>query len=185
MGALSLEAARSARPAAEEYAPYYDTYIRKVGDGDVVRALAGQIGETLALLESIPEANAGYRYAEGKWSIREVVGHVCDAERIFTYRALRFARGDETALPGFDEQAYVAHGSADRRPLSSHADEFEAVRRATVAFFDALTPEEWLRHGVSNGKTTSVRAFAWIVAGHERHHVDILRSRYLQAGARP
>ena len=179
MTIISLDQVRAARPAADEHVPYYATYIGKVGDGDIVRALAGQIGDTLALLESISEEKAGHRYAEGKWSIRELVGHVCDAERIFGYRALRFARGDETALPGFDENAYVANARLDERPLASLADELDAVRRATVALFDGLFPEEWIRRGVSNGRPMSVRALAWIIAGHERHHVEILKTRYL------
>jgi uncharacterized damage-inducible protein DinB len=179
MTVISPDEARAMRPGGDEYAPYYGTYIGKVGDGDIVRALAGQIGETLALLESIPESQAGHRYAEGKWSIRELVGHVCDTERIFTYRALRFARGDETPLPGFDENAYAAAARHDQRSLAGLADELDAIRRATVAFFDGLHPEQWVRRGVANGKTMSVRALAWVAAGHERHHVEILRSRYL------
>ncbi|HEX9565737.1 MAG TPA: DinB family protein [Gemmatimonadaceae bacterium] len=180
MTVMSLEDTRAARPEADEYAPYYGTYIGKVGDGDIVRALAGQIGETLALLESIPESKAGHRYAEGKWSIREVIGHLCDAERIFGYRALRFARGDATPLPGFDEKSFVANARFDERSLTSMADELDAVRRASIVLFDGLFPEEWLRRGTSNGQTMSVRAFAWIAAGHERHHLDILRTRYLR-----
>jgi hypothetical protein len=179
MTVISLQDVRATRPDAGEYAPYYQRYIERVGDGDVVRALAGQIGETLAFLEAIPESRAGHRYAEGKWSIREVVGHLCDTERIFAYRALRFARGDQTPLPGFDENAYVANARLDDRPLASLADDLDAVRRATVALFDGLFPEEWLRRGPANGVSMSVRSLAWIAAGHERHHVEILRTRYL------
>lgn len=179
MTVSSLEQVRAARPEAGEFNPYYATYIGKIGDGDIVRTLAGQVGESIALIESIPEARAGHRYAAGKWSIRELVGHVCDAERIFTYRALCFARGDATPLPAFDENAYVARSRLDDRSLAGLADELDAVRRATVALFDSLFPEELLRRGVANENPMSVRALAWIIAGHERHHMEVLRGRYL------
>ena len=170
--------ARTTRPAPEEYAPYYGTYIGKVADGDVVDALRGQITDTLAYLRAIPESRGGHRYAEGKWSIREVVGHLTDAERIFAYRALRFARDDSTPLPGFDENAFVANARFDERTLASLINEFEAVRRATIAQFESFFPEEWLRAGNASGKQMSVRALAWVIAGHELHHRGILRERY-------
>lgn len=169
---------RSTRPAADEFASYYGTYITRVPDGDVVHTLNGQIAPTLDYLRTIPEAQGGHRYAAGKWSVREVVGHVADAERIFAYRALRFARGDSTPLPGFDENAYVANARVDDRPLSGLIDEYEAVRGATVAMFDGLFPEEWLRAGEASGKRMSVRALAWVIAGHELHHVEVLKTRY-------
>jgi hypothetical protein len=170
---------RATRPADDEYAPYYGTYIRKVGDGDIVTTLARQIDGTLAFLRGIPDARAGHRYAPGKWSIREVVGHLSDAERVFTYRALRFGRGDATPLPGFDENEFMKRARLDDRSYASLVDEFEVVRRATVALFDGFFPDEWTRHGSASGKEVSVRALAWIVAGHELHHVDVLRTRYL------
>ena len=168
----------STRPAADEFAPYYGTYITKVPDGDVVRTLHGQIAQTLEYLRAIPESRGGHRYAPGKWSIREVVGHLADAERIFAYRALRFARGDSTPLASFDENAYVTNARLDERPLASLIDEYEAVRGATVAMFDGLFPDEWIRAGEASGKRMSVRALAWVVAGHELHHVEVLRTRY-------
>ena len=170
---------RSTRPAADEFAPYYGTYITRVPDGNVVHTLGGQIAHTLGYLRAIPESKAGHRYAPGKWSIREVVGHLSDAERIFGYRALRFARGDSTPLPGFDENAYVTNARLDDRPLASLIDEYEAVRAATIAMFDGLFPEEWIRGGEASGKRMSVRALAWVIAGHELHHLDVLRTRYL------
>jgi hypothetical protein len=170
--------ARTSRPAPDEFAPYYGKYIEKVADGDVVEALKSQVGGTLGYLRSIPESRAGHRYAEGKWSIREVVGHLADAERIFAYRALRFARGDQTALPGFDENAFVANARFDDRTLASLVDEFAAVRAATIAQFDGFFPEEWVRCGSASGKVMSVRALAWVTAGHELHHLSILRERY-------
>lgn len=171
--------ARSSRPAADEYAPYYDAYIRKVGDGDIVRTLLAQGRETATFLRAIPESRGRHRYGEGKWSIREVVGHVCDAERVFAYRALCFARGDETPLPGFDENTFIARSRLDDRPLAGLVDEFEAIRAATVALFDGLFPDEWLRRGTANGKVMSVRGLAWVIAGHELHHGEVLRARYL------
>ena len=132
-----------------------------------------------ACLRAIPESRAGHRYAPGKWSIREVVGHICDAERVFLYRALRFARNDSTPLPGFDENAFVSASRFDDRALAGLVAEFEAVRAATVPFFDALYPEEWTRHGTASGKGMSVRGLAWVIAGHELHHLDVLGTRYL------
>ena len=115
---------RATRPAADEYAPYYGTYISRVGDGDIVHTLKAQIGPTTAALRAIPESRAGHRYAPGKWSIREVIGHLSDAERIFAYRALRFARHDATPLPGFDENAFVANARLDERSLGGLVDDF-------------------------------------------------------------
>lgn len=170
---------RATRPAADEYAPYYGTYVAKVSDGDIVATLRQQVRETMALVRAIPEPGAGYRYAEGKWSIREVLGHLSDAERVFSYRALRFARGDATPLPGFDENAFIAGARFDDRTLASIAAEFEAVRASTVALFESLVPAEWTRRGTASGKEMSVRALAWVIAGHELHHRAVLQERYL------
>ncbi|MGQ0648692.1 MAG: DinB family protein [Gemmatimonadaceae bacterium] len=170
---------RSARPAPNEHAPYYGTYVSRVPDGDIVDTLAGQIGATLASLRAIPDSLGGKRYAEGKWSIREVIGHLADAERVFGYRAMRFARADQTELPGFDENAFVANASFDQRTLASLCDEYAAVRAATVQFYAGLTPEEWNRSGTANRARMSVRALAWVMAGHELHHLNILSTRYL------
>lgn len=171
---------RATRPAPDEYAPYYGTYVTKVADGDIVRTLSHQISGTLSYLRSIPPSHEGYRYAAGKWSIREVIGHLCDAERVFAYRALRFARGDTTPLPGFDENEFMRRSRLDERPLASLVDEYAAVRAASVALFDSLFPEEWGRHGNASGKEMSVRALAWVIAGHELHHLDVLQTRYGQ-----
>ncbi len=170
---------RATRPAADEYAPYYGTYVSRVGDGDIVRTMKAQIGPTAAFLREIPESRGGHRYAAGKWSIREVIGHLSDAERIFTYRALRFARHDATPLPGFDENAFVANAHLDERSLGSLVDEYEAVRNASVAMFGNFFPDEWRSAGEASGKRMSVRALAWVIAGHELHHVGVLRERYL------
>ena len=170
---------RATRPAPDEFAPYYGRYIDRVPDGDIVATLGDQIEETLAVLHDIPDERAGFRYAPDKWSIREVIGHLSDAERIFAYRALRIARGDETPLPGFDENAFVSRARLDDRSFAGLIAEFAAVRAASIALFDSLFPEEWARRGIASEKGVSVRALAWIAAGHEIHHLGILRERYL------
>lgn len=168
-----------ARPQADEHIPYYGKYIALVPDGDLVGTLRAQIESTLALLGSIPEARASHRYAPGKWSIKEVVGHMTDVERVMTYRALRIARGDTTPLPGFDENAWVPVAHAEARSLASLAHELAEVRRATLAFFETVDATAAARRGTANDSPISVRALAYIVAGHEIHHVKILRERYL------
>ena len=169
-----------ARPEETEHLPYYGKYISLVPDGDILALLGGQIEATSALLRSVPESRAGFRYAPDKWSIRQVVGHLIDAERIFVYRALCFARDDRTPLPGFEENAYVRNAGFDDCPLSGLAAELESVRRSTLFFFKHLGPQAWLRGGLANGAGVSVRALAYIIAGHELHHREILRSRYLE-----
>lgn len=169
---------RSTRPAPDEYAPYYGRYITKVGDGDVVASLESQLTHTLEFLRAIPESKAGHRYAPGKWSIRECVGHMADTERIFCYRAVRFSRGDATPLPGYDENAFVANARFDARSMHSLIDELEAVRRASIPFFGSLVADEWMRKGTASDHGVSVRALAWIIAGHELHHLEVLKTRY-------
>jgi len=170
---------RTTRPDSTEHVPYYGKYVALVPTGDVVETLSAQQDETLAMLRDLPEDQGGVRYAPGKWSVREVVGHLTDSERIFSYRALRFARADETELAGFDENTYVAKSHLDARSLRSLCDEYEAVRRSTVLLFASFDGEEWMRRGTANAAPVSVRALAWICAGHELHHREILRTRYL------
>src|SRR5947209_16736162 len=159
-----MPAVQIARPKPAEYAPYFGTYVDKVPDGDVLTLLARQIEETVGALARLSEADAGFRYAPGKWSIREVVGHVADTERIFTYRALCFARGEKQSLPGFDENDYVAGAKFDARPLAERLAEFRSVRAATLSFFSGLDEEELLRRGVANQKEYTVRSVAFIIA---------------------
>jgi len=173
-----VTAAAIPRPVAPEYAPYYGRYIDKVPDGDLLRTLEDQGRETQAVLAGLSEAKALHRYAPGKWSVKEVIGHVTDTERVFSYRALRFARGDATALPGFDENAWVPAGSFDARSLADLAAELDAVRRATLALFRGLDAAALARRGTASDNAVSVRAIAWIIAGHERHHVALLHERY-------
>jgi len=167
------------RPAADEYNPYYEKYISRVPDGDIVEQLTAQVSSTIALLESIPESKGDYRYAEGKWSVKESVLHVIDAERIFAYRALRIARGDKTPLPGFEQDDYVPFSRAAERTLHDIAEELGQVRQASVALFKHLDEEAVSRRGTASNNPVTPRALAYIIAGHELHHVRILRERYL------
>ena len=167
------------RPDATEYAPFYGTYVGKVPDGDLLELLERQRRETQNVLAGLSDTQALHRYAPGKWSMKEVVGHLMDSERVFCYRALRFARADEKPLQGFDDKAWVPAGSFDARPLADLAAELDAVRRATIALFGGFDAAALARKGTANNNEVTVRALAWIVAGHERHHVAILRERYL------
>lgn len=174
-----MSSAITSRPGEGEYQSGYDSYIQLVPDGNIVTILAEQIEETLALLDQIDEAKAGYRYQPDKWSIRQLLGHVIDSERVFSYRALRFARGDQTALAGYEQDDYVANGSFDDTPLKELRDELETVRRATILLFKHLDQNAWMRFGVANEAKVSVRALAYMIAGHEIHHRGVLQSRYL------
>jgi len=172
------------RPDASEYAPYYGKYIELVPGNDVLSALRGQIGDTLGTLREVSDADSLRRYAEGKWSLREVAGHLMDTERIMAYRALRIARNDATPLAGFDQDPYIAAAGFDRRDWNGLIDEFEAVRRSNVLLFEGLEGEAWARLGVTNGNGISVRALGYIIAGHELHHMRIVRERYLITAGR-
>jgi len=167
------------RPAATEYAPFHAAYVQAVPDGDVLSFLERQGRETVALLRGVSEKQSQHRYAPGKWSIREVVGHMNDAERVFTYRALSFARSDTTPLPGFDENAWGASSNADRRTLAELVEDFAAVRAATLTLFRGLSDNEIGRAGTASGHRVTVAALAYVVAGHEKHHLKILKERYL------
>jgi len=167
------------RPDPSEHVPYYGKYIALVPEADAIQALESQIADGLALLRTIPEAKGDHRYGSGKWTIKEVIGHLIDAERVFAYRALRFARNDQTAVPGFDETTYVPAGGFGRRTLADLAAEWELVRRSNLAMFRGLDAGAWPRQGTANGNAISVRALAFIIAGHGRHHAALLRERYL------
>lgn len=169
------------RPEAAEVPQFCAGYVAKIRDGeDIMAVLADQLEEVPAWFGRIPESRGGYRYAPGKWSIRQVLGHLSDVERVFAYRALRFARGDATPLPGFDEDAWAPQGGADERTLADLAAEWADVRRATIALFRGLPSSAWDRRGLSSGKEISVRALAYATAGHVRHHVEVLEERYLR-----
>jgi uncharacterized damage-inducible protein DinB len=177
---MPATALRISRPEAGEYIEYYSTYIDKVPDTDVVALLAKQIDETVSTLSGLSDKEALYRYAPGKWSIKQIVGHMADTERIFVYRALCFARKEKQSLPGFDENDFVNAASFDNRSLADHLAEFRNVRAATLAFLKGLNEEEMKRMGTANGKPLSVRAVAYILAGHEKHHMGVIRERYLK-----
>lgn len=167
-----------ARPGADEHLPYYGRYIQLVPGDDAMATLATHIDGWAPSLRKLTEAQALHRYAPGKWSVKETLGHVCDGERVFAYRALRFARADVTGLPGFDENAWVPHSGADRRPIGDLVDELRAVRAATLALYRSFDAGMLLRRGEANGASISVRALAWICAGHALHHHTLLRERY-------
>lgn len=167
-------------PDRSEAVDYYFTYIDKVPAGDIRRILADQAADVLTLLRGIPEGQSLHRYGPGKWSIREVVSHLNDAERVFSFRALWFARRLPEPMPSFDQDVVIAAAGADARTWDSHLDEFAAIRAATVALFDSLPDEAWGRRGIASDNPVSVNALAYICAGHVAHHVGILRSRYLQ-----
>lgn len=167
------------QPGRDEYSEYYHKYVARVPEGDVVAILATQIEDTITLLRNRTEEQALSAYAPGKWTIKEVIGHLSDVERVMSYRALRFARADATPLPGFDENTYAPAGEFNNRPLASLLAELAAARRATVALFAGLPDDAWTRSGPANNVSVSVRALAWIIAGHELHHRAILAERYM------
>jgi len=170
---------RSQRPDPSEYPPFYAGYVAQVPDGDVVEALIGGAEIAAALLHDVSEAQGDRAYAEGKWTLKEVLLHCADAERIFAYRALRIARGDTTPLPGWDENTYAPMSGANAREMGSIMNELESVRDASVTLFEGLPAESWSRRGEANGNPVTVRAIAWITAGHLLHHLEVIQERYL------
>ena len=169
------------RPGVDEYPAAFADYVDRIADDeDIVGVLGTQRDEVLARLEGIAEARGDYRYAPNKWSIKDMVGHLCDTERVFAYRALRIGRGDSTPLPSFDDQAYVAEARAGDRTLADLAAEWGDVRRATLALFRNLPAEAWHRRGTASDRPISVRALAYVIGGHVRHHLQILEERYTE-----
>jgi hypothetical protein len=169
----------AAKPAATEHAPYYSRYIDLVAGNDVVAALTQQAEDALVLLRGLDETQGDFRYAPEKWSIKELIGHINDAERIFAYRVLCFARGDTTPLPGFEQDDYIAGGNFAARTLDDLIGEYEAVRSATLALLRSFDDTAWQRRGTASDNEMTARAAAYVIAGHELHHVKILRERYL------
>lgn len=166
------------RPPQTEYAPFYAGYVALVPETDVLPVLEGQVDAIRRLLAPVPAEKESYRYAEGKWSLRQVLGHLVDAERVFGYRAFCFSRGEEAPLPSFDENRYVDAARSDSIPSAELLEELALVRQGNLAVFRRLDDREWARVGTASGKPVSVRALAWIMAGHPRHHLNILRERY-------
>ncbi len=171
------------RPDSSEAKEYYFKYIDRIQDGDICAVLASQGRDTLALLRGITDEQSRHRYAPGKWSIREAAGHVNDTERLFVSRAFWFARGFDSELPSFDQEVAVAASNADARSWQSIVEEFEAVRAGTLTFFQNLPEHGWTRTGVASGNPFSVRALAYLIAGHADYHNEILRERYLAGHA--
>lgn len=167
------------RPREDEYPPYFGKYIELVAGNDAMGVLRGQIAHSLETLRAVSGEGSLRRYAESKWSLREVVGHMIDTERIMAYRALRAARADATPLSSFDQDAYIAAAGFDLRDWAGLLEEFDAVRRTTVMLFAGLDAAAWGRRGVAGGKEITPRALAFIIAGHESHHMRIVRERYL------
>jgi hypothetical protein len=165
------------RPDPTEYAPYYTKYVNLVPEEDIVSVMRSQRGETVALLSGVSQREALVHHPPYTWSIKDVVGHLTDSERVFAYRALRFARGDATPLPGFEENPYVEAAQSDRLPLAELVAGFEAVRRSTISLFQGLTEAAWHQRGIANGDGVSVLGLAYIIVGHERHHMAIVRRR--------
>jgi len=166
-------------PDRTEAAEYYFTYIDQVGAGDIREILEAQAGETTALLRSISEQRSLHRYAPDKWTIRQAVGHMNDAERVFVFRAFWFARAFDAHLPSFDQNVAVFTAGSDERTWASHIEEFQSIRAATVTFFKNLPEDAWMRRGMASGNPFTVRALAYLVAGHVAHHSAIIRDRYL------
>ena len=176
-------ATASLRPQPGEYAPYYDRYISLIPGNDILAALTAledQRRQMLLLLSGRTEADGDLRYAPEKWSLKEVLGHINDTERIMSYRALRIARGDATPIEGFEQDDYVRNGPFRRRPLSDLIEDYIAVRRATLSLFRNLDEAAWTRRGVANKNEVTVRALAYIIAGHELHHRRIIEEKYLK-----
>jgi len=173
-----------AAPDASEYAPYYARYISLVNADGILAALSDQAQETRALFSGFIDADEDYRYAPEKWSVKEVLGHVIDAERVFAYRALRIARNDRTPLPGFEQDDYVRNGGFAQQRLADLIEEFAWVRRSNLMLFRQFSPEAWMRVGIADEKEISVRAIAYIIAGHELHHRQVLKEKYGVASVR-
>jgi len=166
------------RPGADEYFEYYDRYIQQVPGDDALPALASQLDAWVKKMRALSETQALHRYAPGKWSVKEVLGHMCDGERVFSYRALRCARADRTPMPGFEENEWVPASKSDRRPIGEILDELTTIRTGTVMLFHSLDPEMLALRGIANDQTISARALAWIIAGHTLHHQKGLRENY-------
>ena len=164
---------------ADEYNSYYDAYLRKTNDVTLKEGLKSNLETIISFLEDIPEPKLDYHYAEGKWTIKEVILHIIDTERIFAYRALCIARQDESMFPGFDQDAYVPVSNANERSFRSLLDEYKAVRLATIALFDSFDDKVLLQTGTASNSVVSVRALGFILLGHENHHCEIIQERYL------
>lgn len=167
------------RPEKVEYAEYYETYVSLVEENNIVSAMQKQLDEVNDLFSQMPDEKGLYTYAEGKWTIKELLGHLIDGERVFAYRAFRISRGDRTPLPGFDQNPYIENAGYNSVKLSKLLAEFSLLRQSNILFFQNLSDEMWTQTGIASDNEISVRALAYIMVGHIRHHVKILKERYL------
>jgi uncharacterized damage-inducible protein DinB len=167
------------KPQPHEYASFNPAYIANVGDNDVISALENQLAITCNLFSTLPPGKADYAYDTGKWTLKEVLGHMADTERIMSYRLLRFARNDGAELRGFNENDYVANARFATREMSDLLEEYVLVRKANLHLFKSLNDDEKQRSGIANGKPVTVNALLYVIAGHELHHIDIIKQRYL------
>ncbi len=167
------------KPVEGEYLPYQLNYIKRVPEGDMIRILRDDITETANFLKDLPAEKQNYRYAEGKWTIKEILQHLIDTERIMCYRALTFARNDKTELPGFEQDDYVRDGNANELDFREMVDEYVAVRNATIYMFKSFNDELLTRSGIANKGSVKVKSFAYVIAGHELHHMAIIREKYM------
>lgn len=167
------------RPERSEYDPYYETYVSLVPETEIVPVLSGQTTELQDIFNGVPDEKGTHSYAEGKWSLKEVLGHLIDGERMFAYRVFRISRGDKTPIEGFEQDGYIENAHSNNRSFADLLEEFKLLRRANVLFFNNLNDEAWVRIGTANEREISVRALAFIMAGHIRHHINILKERYL------
>ena len=170
-----------ARPEPGEYSPYHVRYISLVPGNDIIGTLESQRRQMLILLSGRDDKDGDLRYAPDKWSVKEVLGHICDSERIFAYRALRLSRADRTPIEGFEQDDYVCNGPFANRPIAELIEDYIAVRRATLTLFRNLDEQAWARRGIANNNEVSVRALAYLIAGHELHHRRILEEKYFGA----
>lgn len=166
------------RPEVGEFNPYYSSYVNLVQDGEIVEILNEQIKETFLLLKDITDQQAHFRYASNKWSLKEVIGHIADTERIMSYRLLCIARGETVSLPGYDDMEYVQNASFNRQSIQDLLDNFTAVRHSTLHLVKSMEQDAWIRRGSANGSEVTVRAIVSIIAGHELHHLQIIKERY-------
>lgn len=169
---------RTQRPTSADAAEYYFTYVDRVPDGDVVEQLRNQIIETQALLSSIDENRAGFRYQADKWSVKQVVGHIADAERVFAYRALAFSRAEQQAIPGMDQDLWMTASRFDELSFPAILGDLVAIRESTVTLFRDFSEKQWQRRGMASEVEFQAGAIAWIIAGHELHHRSVLEKRY-------
>jgi uncharacterized damage-inducible protein DinB len=167
------------RPTPNEYNPYFEGYINQVPEGNIISLMESQLDDTIRFLKEIPLEKHDYRYAENKWTVKEVLGHIIDCERIFSYRALRIARNDKTPLPGFEQDDYIKHANFSQLKFEDLIEQFFGLRKSTLLMFESFEEEYFTRIGVSNNHEISSRALAYIIVGHVTHHINIIKERYL------